>query len=176
MRLLESHPFTAAQLLIRLKAEGYTGSYTILKRFVREVRPRRAPAYLTLHFAPGQCAQADWGSWGTIRVGSTRRALSFFVMVLCHSRRLFVEFTVNQGQELWHACHQHAFDYYDGLVPAEIMVDNLKTAVLSRPIGRAAGAQSRVRRFCEPPRLRDQALRAVAGKRKGTGRNRPSPT
>jgi transposase len=135
VRLLESHPFTAAQLLIRLKADGYTGSYTILKRFVHEVRPRRAPAYLTLHFAPGQCAQADWGSWGTIRVGSTRRALSFFVMVLCHSRRLFVEFTVNQGQELWHACHQHAFDYYDGVVPAEIMVDNLKTAVLSRPIG-----------------------------------------
>ena len=57
VRLLENHPYTAAQLFTRLKAEGYTGSYTILKRYVRKVRPRNHPAFLTLHFAPGQCAQ-----------------------------------------------------------------------------------------------------------------------
>ena len=135
VRLLESHPFTAAQLLSRLRAEGYQGGYSILKDFVRSVRPRNAPAFLTLHFAPGQCAQVDWGSWGTIRVGATRRALSFFVMVLCWSRRLFVEFTLGQSQEQWLACHQHAFAYFDHLATAEVMVDNCKTAVLSRPVG-----------------------------------------
>jgi hypothetical protein len=56
VRLLESHPFTAAQLLSRLRAEGYQGGYSILKDFVRAVRPKHAPAFLTLHFAPGQCA------------------------------------------------------------------------------------------------------------------------
>lgn len=135
VRLLESHPYTAAQLLSRLRAEGYAGGYSILKDFVRAVRPRQAPAYLTLHFAPGQCAQVDWGAWQSIRVGSTRRALSFFVMVLCWSRKMYLEFTLNQGQELWQACHQHGFEFFDGLVPAEIMVDNAKTAVLAHPVG-----------------------------------------
>jgi len=41
-----------------------------------------------LAFAPGECAQVDWGSWGTVAVGETRRRLSLFVMVLCYSRLL----------------------------------------------------------------------------------------
>jgi DUF971 family protein len=77
----------------------------------------------------------DWSGWGSIRVGSTRRALSFFVMVLCYSRYLYVEFTLGQGQELWLSCHAHAFESLGGLLPAEIMVDNTKTAVLSHPVG-----------------------------------------
>ena len=137
MRLIESHPYTAAQLLTRLKAEGFAGSYTILKRYVRKVRPRNNPAFLTLHFAPGQCAQVDWGSWTSIRIGETRRALSFFVMVLCWSRKLYLEFTYGQGQEMWLSCHAHAFEYFGGLCPAEIMCDNTKTAVLSHPFGGA---------------------------------------
>jgi transposase len=134
VRLLHHHPYTAAQLLPRLREEGYQGGYSILKDFVRVVRPIPAPAFLTLHFAPGQCAQVDWGSYGTLRVGSTRRVLSFFVMVLCWSRRMYLEFTLGQGLEHWLACHSHAFEYFGGSV-AELMCDNTKTAVLARPPG-----------------------------------------
>ena len=123
VRLLNTHPYSAVQLFQRLKEQGYAGGYCIVKDYVRTVRPPRAPAYLTLHFAPGQCAQVDWGSAGTVRVGNTRRKLSFFAMVLCHSRQLYVEFTLSQDQEHWHACHQHAFEAFGGLVPAEIMTD-----------------------------------------------------
>lgn len=63
-RLLATHDFTAQQLLQRLRASGYTGGYSILKDYVRTVRPPRQPAFLTLQFAPGQCAQVDWGSLG----------------------------------------------------------------------------------------------------------------
>ena len=59
----------------------------------------RAPAFLTLHFAPGECAQVDWGHYGSVNVGNTRRRLSFFVMVLCYSRLMYVEFTVSQTME-----------------------------------------------------------------------------
>ena len=86
--LLERHPYTAQQILQELKPQGYSGAYSILKDFVRLVRPVRKPAFLTLEFAPGECAQADWGSFGWVPVGSTRRRLSFFVMVLCYSRLL----------------------------------------------------------------------------------------
>jgi transposase len=134
VRLLATHPFTAQQLFQRLRESGYTGGYGILKRFVRTVRPPTSPAFLTLQFAPGQCAQVDWGSAGWLAVGQTRRRLSFFVMVLCHSRQMYVEFTLAQTQEHFLACHQHAFEYFQG-VPAEIMVDNCKTAVLSHPLG-----------------------------------------
>jgi len=134
VRLLATHPFTARQLFTRLQADGYGGGYSILRDWVRKIRPKPAPAYLTLKFAPGECAQVDWGSWGTLRVGTTRRALSFFVMVLCWSRRLYLEFTLGQSQEQWLACHRHAFSYFGGAT-AQIMCDNTKTAVLSHPRG-----------------------------------------
>ncbi len=137
VRLLATHPFTAQQLLQRLREAGYTGGYSILKDYVRTVRPPRQPAFLTLQFAPGQCAQVDWGSAGFLPVGSTRRRLSFFVMVLCYSRRMYVEFALAQTQEHFLAGHQHAFEYFGG-VPAEMMVDNCKTAVLSHPLGAPA--------------------------------------
>jgi transposase len=135
-RLLATHAYSVAQLFTRLCEQGYTGRYSILKTYVRAVRPPRTAAFLTLHFAPGQCAQVDWGSWGSIRVGNTRRRLSFFALVLCHSRQLYLEFTLGQSQEQWLACHEHAFEYLGG-IPAELMVDNCKTAVLSHAPGAA---------------------------------------
>jgi transposase/DUF971 family protein len=133
VRLLEKHPYTAAQLLVRLREAGYDGGYSILKEFIRTVRPEPA-AFLTLQFAPGQCAQVDWGSWGSVQVGDTRRQLSFFAMVLAWSRMLYVEFTLGQSQEQFLSCHEHAFASLHG-VPGEVWVDNCKTAVLSHPSG-----------------------------------------
>jgi transposase len=136
-RLLAQHPYTAQQLFQRLREGGYAGGYGILKDYVRRIRPPHEAAFLTLQFAPGQCAQVDWGSAGWLRVDTTRRRLSFFVLVLCYSRRMFVEFTLAQTQEHFLAGHQHAFEYLGG-VSAEVMVDNCKTAVLSHPLGQPA--------------------------------------
>lgn len=136
IRMLESYPYTAKQIFQRLQIDGFDGSYSVVKRFVRRVRPRRPKAYLTLAFAPGECAQVDWGSYGSIRVGDTQRRLSFFVMVLCYSRQMYVEFTVSQTMEHFLACHANAFAAFGG-VPAKIMVDNLKSAVLQRTLGQA---------------------------------------
>jgi transposase len=137
VRWLEQHPFSVRQLLHRLKEQGYEGGYSILEAYVREIRPRRKPAFLTLHFEPGECAQVDWGYAGTVAVGSTRRRLSFFVMVLCHSRKLYVEFTLSETVEQFLTCHTNAFGYFGGC-PANVMVDNLKSAVISHPRGQPA--------------------------------------
>jgi len=99
VRWLESHPYTAAQIFLRLRESGYTGGITIVKDYVHRIRPPRTPAFLTLSFAPGECAQVDWGQFGSVNVGHTRRRLSFFVMVLCYSRMLYVEFTVSETME-----------------------------------------------------------------------------
>ena len=136
VRLLERYPYSAAQVFQRLREHGFDGSYGLVKAYVRTVRPRRQAAFLTLAFAPGECAQVDWGSFGSVPVGQTHRQLSFFVMVLCYSRMLYVEFTVSQTMEHFLACHQHAFDFFGG-VPHKVMVDNLKSAVLKRAVGDA---------------------------------------
>lgn len=134
-RLLQSHAFSAVQILMRIREQGYAGGYSIVKDHVRAIRPSKRPAYLTLAFAPGECAQVDWGSYGSVAVGNTRRRLSFFAMVLCYSRMLYVEFTVSQSLEHFLYCHKNAFDFF-GHVPKKIMVDNLKSAVLRRVLGR----------------------------------------
>src|SRR5215468_4900215 len=136
VRLLERYPYSAAQVFQRLREQGFAGSYELVKAYVHTVRPRRQAAFLTLAFAPGECAQVDWGSFGAVSVGHTHRQLSFFVMVLCYSRMLYVEFTVSQTMEHFLACHQHAFDFFGG-IPHTIMVDNLKSAVLKRAVGDA---------------------------------------
>ena len=135
-RMLDRYPYSAAQVFQRLREHGFEGGYSLVKAYVRAVRPRRQPAFLTLAFAPGECAQVDWGMFGAVPVGQTQRRLSFFVMVLCYSRMLYVEFTVSQTMEHFLACHQHAFEFFGG-IPHKIMVDNLKSAVLTRALGEA---------------------------------------
>ncbi len=138
VRWLERHPYSATQIYQRLCSdEGYTGGFSIVKTYVRAVRPTRHPAYLSLAFAPGEAAQVDWGSAGTIQIGTTRRRLSFFVMVLCHSRMTYVEFTCGEAMEHFLACHRNALEFFGG-TPATVLIDNLKTGVLRHPFGQQA--------------------------------------
>jgi transposase len=136
VRMLDKYPYSAAQVLQRISAQGFDGGYSIVKDYVRTVRPRRHSAFLKLAFAPGECAQVDWGAFGSVKVGQTSRRLSFFVMVLCYSRMMYVEFSVSQTMEHFLACHQHAFEAFGG-VTKNVMVDNLKSAVLRRALGQA---------------------------------------
>ncbi len=146
VRMLEKHSYTGRQVFQRIQESGFDGGITIVNDYVRKIRPPRVTAFLKLVFAPGECAQVDWGSFGNVRVGSTSRRLSFFVMVLCHSRMMYVEFTVSQTMEHFLGCHQNAFHFF-GCVPQKIMVDNLKSAVLKRSIGREPVFNSRYMDF-----------------------------
>jgi transposase len=148
IRWLEHHPYSAQQIFQRLREEGFDGGCTIVKDYVRNVRPPKKTAYLKLSFAPGECAQVDWGSYGTVAVGSTHRRLSFFVMVLCYSRMMYVEFTVSQAMEHFLACHKNAFERF-GCLPSKIMVDNLKSAVLKRALGQAPVFNPKYQNFAD---------------------------
>jgi transposase len=78
---------------------------------VRTIRRVHAPAFLTLSFAQGECAQVDWGCAGAMNVGSTRRRLSFFVMVLCYSRLIYAEFSLGEATEHFLQAHQNALEF-----------------------------------------------------------------
>jgi transposase len=132
---LEQYPeLTAARLFQMLRERRYSGGYSVVKDCVRELRPRALPAHFTLEFAPGECAQADWGVWRSVDVPGGRRRLSFFVMVLCHSRMLYTEFFYGEAMEHWMAAHRHAFEFFGG-VPGKVMIDNCRTAVTRAAVG-----------------------------------------
>lgn len=147
-RWLEQHPYTARQIWQRLRQQGYTGQYTIVGKLVRTLRRTPPKAFLSLQFLPGQCAQLDWGHAGWMTVGSTRRRVSFLVLVFCYSRKMYVEFTLGQSMEQFLCAQQKGFLFLGG-VTAEMMVDNCKTAVLDHPVGGPATLHPRYVDFAQ---------------------------
>jgi transposase len=170
VQMLEKYPDSAAQVFQRLREHGFDGGYSTVKAYVRTVRPRRQPAFLTLAFAPGECAQVDWGSFGAVRVGHTNRRLSFFVMVLCYSRLIYVECSVSQTMEHFLACHQHAFEFVGG-VPHSVMVDHLTSAVLKRALGQAPVLNPTYEAFSKHYGFRLVPCHVGKGNAKGRGEN-----
>jgi len=73
VRWLEAHNFSAQQIFQRLREIGYQGGKTIVNSYVRRVRPSKQKAYLKLDFTEGECAQVDWGAYGS-RSRSVERA------------------------------------------------------------------------------------------------------
>jgi transposase len=165
VRWLDTHPYSAQQIFQRLREAGFPGGVGIVKDYVRQIRPPKQKAFLKLSFAAGEAAQVDWGEYGTIAIGGTRRKLSFFLMVLCYSRMTYLEFTVSQTMEHFLACHEHAFAALG--VPEKIMVDNLKSAVLKRLVGVAPILNPRYVDFSRHHGFRIAACNVRAGWEKG---------
>jgi transposase len=91
---LEQYPrLRATRLWAMIRERGFPGSEVQVRRYVRTVRPvARGEAYLRLDTLPGEQGQVDWGNFGRIRVGSTTRILSCFVLVLSWSRACYARF------------------------------------------------------------------------------------
>lgn len=133
----------STRLFEMLGARGYTGSAVQVRRMVRRLRPTPlGEAYLRLRTLPGEQAQADWGHFGTIRVGQGTRPLSAFVMVLSFSRAIDALFTLDQTLESFLRGHLQAFSVFGG-VARSILYDNLKSVVLQR-VGEAIHFHPRV--------------------------------
>ena len=67
---------------------GFDGEITIVKDFVREVRPQQGvTAVLRYEKKPGVQAQVDWAEMRTVEVDGKVKKLFCFNMVLGYSRR-----------------------------------------------------------------------------------------
>ena len=130
--LLAQHDYSITQILQQLKTQGYSGGRSILADYFHQIAPKQKPAFLSLAFAPGDAAQIDFTSCGYLLIGNHRCRLYAFVMVLCHSRLLYLEFTLRQSLEHFLSCQKNAFAFLGG-VPQRLIVDNCKTAVLHHP-------------------------------------------
>ena len=129
---IEQGVLNAQKLYQEILVKGYTGKDRAVRTFVQPYRAGRCrQATVRFETEPGQQAQVDWGSFGTIEYYGRQRRLYAFVMTLGWSRAMYLEFTLSADAAWWLRCHLHAFHYFDG-VPREVLHDNLKTAVLSR--------------------------------------------
>ncbi len=131
--LLGRYPeLSAARVLeeIRRGPDGYRGQLTLVRNYLRKVRPRRGRVYQEVEYEPGQAMQVDWGHCGQIRIGSTQRRVSVFVAVLCYSRLCYLEFTLSQRKAEFYRAIVNALTFFGGS-PRRIIFDNLKAAVLN---------------------------------------------
>jgi transposase len=131
---LNEGPYTAARLYREIKEMGFDGGKTIVKDFIKEVRPKQGvPAVLRYETKPGVQAQVDWGELGTIEVDGKLKKLFCFNMILGYSRMRYVEFTLSMDTPTLIQCHLNAFDYFGGCTQ-EILYDNMKQVVIRRAL------------------------------------------
>lgn len=119
----------APALLERLRAQGYQGGLTILRQRLRTLRPKPKEPFLTLSFAPGAAMQVDWADFGYALPGCPRR-VSSLVMVLCHSRYLYLEFCLSQSLHSLLRRMENGLRSFGGTTFVDIF-DNMRTVVLS---------------------------------------------
>jgi transposase len=147
--LLAKYPeLSAVRVLeeIRKQPDGYRSQISLVRQYVRQVRPARGRVYQEVHYEPAQAMQVDWGHCGSVQVGATQRKVSVFVAVLCHSRLMFIEFALSQRKAEFYRALVHALEFFGGS-PRQIIFDNLKAAVLNGS-GRQAGLHPEFLALC----------------------------
>jgi transposase len=163
-RLREYPKLTAVRLFEEVKAAGYPGSYDVVKRYVRGVRPQ-PPADPVVRFEtpPGQQAQVDFAEfrlpWGK------RHAL---LVVLGWSRYSWVRFYARQTMRTLFEGLEAAFASFGG-VPRDLLFDQMKAVVVEdqRAEGGRLVENAEFLRFAHHWGFRIRACRPYRAKTKG---------
>jgi transposase len=122
-------------ILRELQARGYAGGVSILRDYVRPKRALRAGSRATVRFEtePGRQLQTDWAVQPTLIAGQPV-AVHFAVSTLSYSRRFHFWATDCEDAEHTYEALVRAFEWFGG-VPAEVLVDNQKAAVIAHRRG-----------------------------------------
>ena len=117
---------TAKRIWERLREDGFTGGYTVVKDAVRELTQKNQEVFVPLVHRPGE-AQVDFGH-ALAKVNGQLRKVAFFVMALPYSDASFVMTFERECTETFWEGHVRAFEFFKG-VPTRITYDNTKVAV-----------------------------------------------
>ena len=105
-----------AAIYERLKERHYTGSYSAVYRFVRNLEPLPPEVTVRVETKPGEEGQVDFGYAGMMidpETGELRKVWAF-VMTLSWSRHQYVEFAFDQKVATWLRLHRNAFAFFGG--------------------------------------------------------------
>ena len=129
----KAHGLSAVRLHPEIQAQGFGGSLKIVRRFLQTFRAeQRVDAKLTVRFEtpPGEQAQCDWAEVGRYpQPDGTLIKVYAFVMILCYSRYLYIEFTRSMVLSTLIRCHQNAFAFFGGWTK-RILYDNMRQVVI----------------------------------------------
>lgn len=123
--VIEKH-LTAVRVLEEITALDYQGGYSILKDYIRTIRPKpyKRPTPPIDH-PPGQEGQMDWSPHQVI-IGGKRQIVHTASFVLCFSRWLFIRYFPDETIERVIQLHEEAFQEL-GRVPHSMTYDNMTT-------------------------------------------------
>jgi len=128
-KLVCTDELTAVLVLEEIRELGYTGGYSVLKEYVRSIRPKtiRRP-HLRFETAPGEQGQVDLSPY-TVLFQSEPTPVVCFSLVLGYSRWQFVRFVLHADAHT--VCHAHILAFEEaGGMPHEILYDRMKQVVL----------------------------------------------
>ncbi len=122
---------TAQRVFEILRAEGFDGGYTGVKKHVRAVRPppKPTPSLVTPEYGPGEMAESDWSPYEIRFTSGTRATVQALSYVLVASKRKY--FGLYESSDL-HALmdgHALAFTRFGGCA-AQCKYDSQKPVVL----------------------------------------------
>lgn len=133
--LLKKYPdITAQRVFEELRANGYSGGYTIVREYVLRARPKAPVISLpTPDYDPGQMAENDWSPY-EIDFHDGRRTVQAFSYALVVSRRKAYSLHASADVHELMAGHVQAFERLGGLC-AECKYDGQKAVVIRREGG-----------------------------------------
>src|SRR5258706_601854 len=126
----EEHLYNCATMLPRLRSMGYTGSGTLLRGFVNDLRPPTQGHHPVRRYEtePGEQLQFDWAEFRYEREGVPKK-LYGFTAVLSYSRMRYVTFVKRCDAATLIRCLMEGFEYMGGL-PKAALTDRMKTVLL----------------------------------------------
>lgn len=128
-----AHALSAVRLWPEIRAQGFTGSTQIVRRFLHTLKAERhVDQSLTVRFEtpPSEQAQCDWAEVGRYpQPDGTSIRIYAFVMVLGYSRYLYIEFTRSMTLATLIRCHQNAFAFFGGWTQ-RILYDNMRQVIV----------------------------------------------
>jgi len=114
---------------LRDDEEGFTGSYSSVRRFLATLRQTHPLPVRRLETPAGEEAQVDFGTGAWVNGADGKRKRPWvFRIVLSHSRKAYSEAVWKQSTEAFIQCLENAFAHFGG-VPKRLVIDNLKAAV-----------------------------------------------
>ena len=147
--LLSEDPGLSGERVFEIiQGDGYPGKKSIMRDYLRQVRPEYKPreVYLRMIYEPGQYGQVDWGELPQpVRWQGHWCKVYAFVMVLCYSRQLYVEFSLSSQLYDFLRCHQNGLHFFGGSAKCWVY-DNMSSVVTKRR-GRAVTFNETFRHF-----------------------------
>ena len=136
--------YRASTIYDRLRRQGFTGGYEIVKRAVRTIRAEhQCKAYMRFETEPGVQAQVDFGEFAVEEPDGAIRRYFLFALILGYSRMLYAELLERCDMVSFLEAHQRAFAVLGG-APLEVLYDRMRNVFLRQLVGKVEFTQSLV--------------------------------